>query len=272
MGFGKTAKKTYMSAKKKAFGSRGVKGRYYRVGAVKGLQNLAKDVEMIKSRLNVEKKHKDADINTGTMGQVYENADGVYHQDVTPSISQGTDQDQRIGNSLKLTGLTIPIQFTQQINTLGDRKVRITLLRVRSADEGVTLGEAFSQVWDTNPLTGVRDYDAPRAYRNSKSDGISVIRQMTCFVKGPHLETGDTGSIGNREMNVKNIRFSVKLQDILRYEQAGHSSPDGVRYYLVIQADAGNHSGTNSTLDIPITDNSSGLQVRVATRAWWVDN
>ena len=272
MGFGKSAKKTYMSAKKKAFGDRGVKGRYYRVGAVKGLQNLAKDVEMIKSRLNVEKKHKDVDVVTNTVGQVNQNGDGIFQVDVTPSISQGTDSDERVGNSLKLTGMSLPIQFAQQVNTLGDRKVRISLLRVKSADEGVTGGEAANQVWDTNPLTGVRDYDAPRAYRNSKNDGIAVVRQMTCYVKGPALETGSDGAISNREMNVKNIKFNVKLQDLLRYAASGDATPDGLRYYLIIQCDAGNRSGSNSTLDVPITDNSSGLQVRVAQRNWWVDN
>lgn len=272
MGFGKSAKKTYMKAKKKAFGSRGVTGRYYRVGAVKGLQNLAKDVEMIKSRLNVEKKYKDVDVRTGSFGQAYQNADGAFRFDITPSISQGTDSDERVGNSLKLTGMSIPIQFAQQVQTLGDRKVRITVLRVKSADNGVHQDEAFAAVWDTNPLTGLRDYDAPRAYRNSNSDGIAVLRQMTCYVKGPTLETGDNGAISNREMNVKNIKMNLKLQDVLRYAASGDALPDGVRYYIVIQADAGNSSGSDSTLDIPITDNSSGLQVRIAQRNWWVDN
>ncbi len=272
MGFGKSVKKSYMSAKKKAYGSRGVTGRYYRVGAVKGLQNLAKDVEMIKSRLNAEKKHKDVDVITGVAGQVYQNADGIFNQDITPVISQGTDSDERVGNSLKLTGMSIPIQFAQQVNTLGDRKVRLTVLRVKSADEGVSTTEAYAQVWDANPLTAVRDYNCPRAYRSAKTDGISVIRQMTCYIKGPTLETGSSGAISNREMNVKDIKLNLKLNDILRYGDSSHSTPDGVRYYLIIQCDAGNSSHTNSTLDVPITDNSSGLQVRVAQRNWWVDN
>ena len=145
-------------------------------------------------------------------------------------------------------------------------------MRVKSADEGVSTSEAFTQVWDTNPLTGVRDYDAPRAYRSAKTDGISVIRTMTCYIKGPALETGSSGAIGNREMNVKNIKVNLKLEDILRFATAGDAFPDGLRYYLVIQCDAGNRAGSNSTLDVPITDHSSGLQVRVAQRNWWVDN
>lgn len=272
MGFGKSAKKYYMKAKKKAYGDKGVTGRYYRVGAVKGLQNLAKDVEMIKSRLNSEKKHKDVDVYTYTAGQTNGNSDGLTAFDVTPQISQGTDSDERVGNSLKLTGMTFPIQFAQQVNTLGDRKVRLTLLRVRAADNGVSAVEAANAVWDLNPLTQLRDYSAPKAYRNSKSDGIAILRSVTCYVKGPALETGSDGAITNREMNVKDIRISLKLQDILRYGASGETVPEGVKYFLVIQCDAGNMGGSNSTLDVPITDNSSGLQVRIAQRNWWIDN
>ena len=272
MGFGKTVKKTYMSAKKKAYGSRGVKGRYYRVGAVKGLQNLASDVAMIKSRLNVEKKHKDADIATTTNAQVNQNSDGLTWYDVTPDISQGTDGDERVGNSLKLTGMSIPMSFAQQVNTLGDRLVRVSVLRVKSADNNVTGDEAIVNVWDTNPLTGMRDYNAPRAYRKGAHDGVEVVKTCSVFVKGPQLETGSNGAISNREMMVKNYRISLKLQDILRYASSSDTKPDGIRYYIVFQCNAGNRSGTDSSLDVPITDNSSGVQIRIGQRNWWVDN
>lgn len=272
MGFGKTIKKTYMKAKKKAYGSRGVKGRYYRVGAVQGLKNLAKDIEMIKGRLNVEKKFKDRDVLTHYVGQSHFDTDGAYYNDVTPVISQGVNDDQRVGNSLKLTGLTLPMQFSQQTNCLGDRKVRVTLLRVRCATNEVDTSEAFQQVWDVNPLTQVRDFNAPRAYRNSKTDGITVIRSKVYHIKGPQLDNGGIG-IDQAERNCLSCRFSVKLNDILRYANNAATDPDGIRYYIVIQADAGNTHPTGvSTLDIPVKSNSSGLDIRLGQRSWWVDN
>lgn len=270
MGFGKSIKKTYMKAKKTAYGERGVKGRYYRVGAVKGLQNLAKDVEMIKNRLNVEKKHKDVDVTTSSIGQVNQNLDGVLALDVTPSVDQGTGEQQRVGNSLKLTGMTFPMSFTQQINCMGDRKVRVSLLRVRSSDNGVTPTEALQEVWETNPLNGLRDFNAPRAYRNSKNDGIAIIRQQTYYVKGP--EIGSPGNNVDAERNVKTCRLSLKLEDILRFDEDGHSSPDGIRYILIFQCNAGNLSSLASTTDVPVTDGSTGLVLRLGQRNWWVDN
>lgn len=272
MGLGKTIKKAYMKGKKKAYGSRGVKGRYYRVGAVQGLKNLAKDIEMIKGRLNVEKKHKDVDVITTAVGQVDANADGVQILDITPTIGQGLGSDDRVGNSLKLTGMTLPMSFTQQGTCLGDRKVRITLLKVRSADNAVSTGQALVNVWDLNPLNGLRDFDAPRAYRNSKNDGISVVRTMTCYIKGPQLDNGSPG-VFDYEKNVKNVRFSVKLDDVLRYSSDVSLVPDGIRYFIVFQCNAGNVSFTTSSgIDVPVTSTNSALELRMGQRAWWVDN
>ena len=113
MALGKAIKKTYMKAKKKAYGEKGVKGRYIRPGFTKGMGNLIKDVEMIKSRLNVEKKYNDVDVLTHYVGQCFVNTEGAYYQDVTPAISQGVGESQRVGNSLKMTGMTFPLQFNQ---------------------------------------------------------------------------------------------------------------------------------------------------------------
>ena len=272
MGLGKTFKKTYMKAKKKAYGSKGVKGRYIRPGFTKGMGNLIKDVEMIKSRLNVEKKHKEIDVTTFDIGQVNANIDHAVAFDVTPSIAQGLGSDDRVGNSLKMTGLTFPMSFTQMGTCLGDRKVRITLLRVRGADNLVTTSTALTQVWDENPLNGLRDFDAPRAYRNSKNDGISIVRSMTCYVKGPQVDNGSPGTF-DYERQIKNVRMSVKLNDVLRYSGDGATAPDGIRYVLVFQCNAGNISNTtSSTLDVPVTSTDSGLKLRLGERAWWVDN
>lgn len=257
---------------KKIFGTGGAKRRYG-IGKGKGgfkLAKLAADLEMIKERLNVEKKHREVDVITSNVGQVNANADGILAVDVTPSISQGTGEGARVGNSIKLTGMTFPMSFTQQINCMGDRRVRVSLLRVRSGDNGVTTTEAIQQVWQTNPLTGVRDFNAPRAYRSSKQDGISIIRSKVFYVKGP-----DVAAPGNNidaERNVATIRLNLKLDEILRYAEDGHSSPDGLRYYLVFQCNAGNVSSVASTTDVPVTDGSTGLVLRLAQRYWYVDN
>lgn len=267
-------KSTGREIERKVFGKGGAKRRYG-IGKGKGgfkFAKLAADLEMVKSRLNVEKKHKDRDVITYPVGQVNNNTDGALAMDITPVISQGTDSDERVGNSLKLTGISLPMSLTQMIENRGDRRVRITLLRVKAADNGVSAQEALEQVWDVNPLTGLRDFNAPRAFRNSKNDGISVLRSMTCYIPAPAAASAE-GNAVDTECMVKNLRFSVKLQDILRFEQSSDTYPQGIRYVIVFQANAGNvNSSTNSTLDVPVTFKSTGLTLRLSQRNWWVDN
>jgi len=260
-------KKAY-KVEQKIFGKGGIKGRYG-IGKGKGgfkFGKLAQDVEMIKSRLNVEKKEVRSDVVTTNFGQVNGNSDGAYVADLTQAINQGIGETQRIGNSLKVTGMSMPIQLTQMPDLRTSAKVRITLLRVRSADGSVTTNEAFNKVWETNPLSGVRDYNAPRAYRNSKTDGISVVRSMTCYLK-----SDGNDSTGEARKVTKTLRFSVKLDDIWRYTENSDTLPAGLKYYLVFQSDLGN-AGSNSTRDVPVQIQNTGIELRLAQRTWFVDN
>ena len=263
-------KKAY-KVEQKVFGKGGIKGRYG-IGKGKGgfkFAKLAADLEMVKSRLNVEKKEVRSDVITTNFGQVAVNSDGAYIADLTQAINQGIGETQRIGNSLKVTGMSLPIQISGQANNFNGGKIRMTLLRVRSADNNVTGQEAFNKVWELNPLTAVRDFNAPRAYRNSKTDGISVVRSMTCYL--PKRENVGT-TTGSLYRQVKTTRMSVKLNDIWRYTENSDTLPAGLKYYLVFQADTGNAGSTASTRDIPITDTFTGYDLRLAQRTWFVDN
>jgi hypothetical protein len=262
----KYAKKAY----KKVYGSRKFSG------AVKKTTEVAKDVAaltgsvaMIMARLNVEKNYVDTDVATGSIGQVNINAEGAYKTDITPSISQGDGQGNRHGNSLKMTGISIPFQISSKSNCAGARRLRVSLLKVKSADNGITATEAFEHYWDTNPLTGVRDFNAPRNYRSGAHDGITCVRSQNYVLPGPTLQSG---TAIDAEKAVLTRKFNVKLQDIFRYDANGDALPTGIRYILVIQADAGNAGTSTSTLDVPITDSNSGMDFRVSQRSWYVDN
>jgi hypothetical protein len=266
-------KKAY-KVEQKIFGKGGVKTRYG-IGKGKGgfkFAKLAADLEMVKSRLNVEKKDIRSDVITSQVGQVNYNSEGALLVDMTQSINQGISETQRIGNSVKVTGMSIPIQFSGDVNCLSARKVRITMLKVKTADNGVTQSEAFEKVWEVNPLTNVRDYNAPRAYRNSNTDGISVVRSMTCYLPPAQLDNGSLGS-DEIERSQKTLTMNLKLNDIWRYNTDADIYPSGLKYYLVFQCDNGNrHPTLVSTQDIPIKSINSGLQVRVCQRTWFVDN
>ena len=265
-------KKAY-KVEQKVFGKGGIKGRYG-IGKGKGgfkFAKLAADLEMVKNRLNVEKKDVRSDVTTTNFGQVLDGGEGALVLDMTQAINQGIGETQRIGNSLKVTGMSIPMQFTGQGNTLSGRKVRITMLRVKSADNGVSGTEAFEKVWEVNPLSGVRDYNAPRAYRNSKTDGISVVRSMTTYIAPPTLDNGASGA-DYSELSQRCITMNLKLNDIWRYDTNGDTVPSGLKYYLVLQSDLGNFGAGTSSLDVPVPTQYTGLTARVYQRTWFVDN
>lgn len=265
-----TPKKLTKKIYKKVYGSRTIPQALTATGKVaKDVAGLTASVAMIMSRLNVEKNYVDNVVTTISVGQANLNAEGYAILNVTPGISQGDGQGNRHGNSLKLTGISLPVQFAGELNCLNSRKLRMTLLRVRSADNGVTGQEAWEQYMDVNPLTGLRDYNAPRNYRSGSHDGVTCVRSTTYNLKAPTLLQGTTADY---EQSCLSTKFNVKLQEIFRYATNADNFPDGISYYLIIQADCGNKSAVPSTLNIPVKAPFSGVEVRVSQRSWYVDN
>lgn len=273
-------KKTARQIEKKVFGTGGFKRRYG-IGKGKGgikLATIAKDLEMVKNRLNSEKKEiREVEITNGTVGQVFGDLNGYWFQDITPQLAQGTGADERIGNSLKMTGCNLNFQFMGQKDTLTGRKIKIGLYRVRDPSLGPTDGcvDITTDVFDANPLTGLFDYNAAKAYRNSKNDGIVCIREKTIYL--PKVDVLVRGGGGEADQDLerayKTLNFPVKLNDMIRYEQDNDNLPNGFRYVILVRADAGNSSTVASNIqNIPITSPFTGVNVRMGQRWWYVDN
>lgn len=254
---------------------------YKSIKAGANLASLARDVKMlqlatqgIKLGLNTEKKYVDRDVFTGTFGQVNINANGIFMVDITPTMAQGLGSANRIGNSVKLTGISLPVQFSGEIGTVSARKIKMMLFRVSSADNGVTLTEAIEDYYDPNILNGVIDMNSQRAYRTHKHDGIKLIRSKTYNLPAvPTTLIGDDDNVGDQEQSGFSTKFNVKLNDVIRFNANADSLPDGTRYYLYFFADKGNCSNTSSsTLDVPITSGQTGVRFRLGQRSWYVDN
>lgn len=270
-----TPKKTTKKIYKKVYGSRtvpqAVKATAY---TAKDIAMLAKSIVEIRARLNVEKKQINRDVTTGQFGQCQGNANGFLGVDVTPNIAQGVTGVTRVGNSLKLTGMSFPLQFSGMSYTISARKLRVMLFKVTSADNQVDVNEAIADYLDLNPLNGLLDYNSQKAYRNHKNDGIKLIRQKTYNLPAvPTTMFGNDDIVDPIEESGFSTKFNVKLQDILRYASDGADLPDGTRYFMYFFADKGNHDGsTTSSLDVPVTHVNSGVRVRFSQRSWLVDN
>uniref|UniRef100_UPI00404855CA hypothetical protein n=3 Tax=Pseudomonadota TaxID=1224 RepID=UPI00404855CA len=247
------------------------------------LASLARDIMIMKGLtstvmkgLNTEKKYINRDVVSGSFGQVDGNGPlgGYYAIDITPSMAQGLGSANRIGNSIKLTGISLPIQFNGMTSTFSRRKIKMMLFRVSSADNGVDLTETITDYLDPNPINNLRDLNSPRAYRSHKHDGIKLIRSKTYMLPAPaQTNYGNDDLVEDYEQAGFSTKFNVKLQDILRFNGDGDVLPDGTRYYLYFFTDKGNGSTTTvSTQDVPVKGTNSGVQFRLGQRSWYVDN
>lgn len=252
----------------------------YAVDAGGKVAKLAAEVKQIRARMNVEKKHIEKVLTGGgdeayPVGQVSQNDEGYTMIDLTPDITQGIGHDQRVGNSLKMTGISFKYQMNGQTNCHTPRRVRFTLLKVSSPDvASITYDEIANMMYDVNPLTGVRDTNAPLNYATLKQNGIKIIRTHTCRLgKANDMQAGTSGASAELENAHKTGQFSVKLQDLIRFASSSATKPEGHRYWLLAQCDVGNSSNTSSTKgDIPITINDTGVLFRMHAKYWWVDN
>lgn len=285
MGFRRRARRGYRklwghkSPYRRVFGSRSLGqaiGVSYRqtIGPAREIAKIAAEVRGLKARSNVEKKHKE-EIMTGTgdegygIGQVAADTDGILTMDCTPEITQGIGHDQRVGNSLKLTGMAFAYQLNGMAYNQQRQRVRLTLVKVSSPDiASVNDNEVYQMMFDVNPLTGVRDINAPINYATLKQNGIKIIRSHTIT-----LPASEAASTLEYTKVHKTSRFSVKLQDVVRFANASATIPEGHKYLMIAQADTGNSYTVNSTkTDIPIKQASSGSLLRMHVKYWWVDN
>lgn len=251
--FKKSTKKMSTAAKKR-----------YGIGKGRGgfkFTQVAKDLEMLKSRLNVEKKYLDQDVvKEVTIGQSNDEFAGYHHQDITPIMSQGTGESARIGNSIKATGMVIRMGLRQQSST-GKRIAKVCVVRSLSEDTNPA-----NDLWDANPLTNFVDFHSPRNYTGSRGKDSTHKIIATKYVK---LE--DTGSAYD---GVANMKLAIKLNDIVRYTADTSTTPEDFRYHLFVFLDYGNCNTLNTTSNdgCLIGGTATGALLQHQVRLWYVDN
>lgn len=261
MGFKKFTKKASTAVKKR-----------YGIGKGRGgfkFSKLAKDMEYVKSRLNVEKKFIDVASATATVGQVDINAQGYYANYLIPSIVQGNGENQRNGNSLKATGLIVKMNMIKQVNADGPRRLKIMIVKSTGSYALTSPTGIVDKLFDINPLTGVRDYHSNLDYTQLKDGRHKIIASRNVYLKSNSSDTSD--SVWERE--TKALSIPVKINDVWRYESNGATLPENCTYTIVILADNGNRGGTSSSIvGLFVPTNESGIEFKHHFRWWYVDN
>lgn len=269
MPFFRTAKK-YAKKAVKATGKRyGVS--YGRKGLRMQKSSLAridKDVQMIKSRLNVEKKFVTSSVTTASVGQSTVNSPGWYGVDLLPAFPQGDGESQRVGNSLKLTGFHQKFQLQGQQFCYTDRKLKFHY--IRTTDTTSTIAQIIGDVYDPNPLTGFIDYHSDFNYSNMRR-AHKVIRKRNFTLKA---DSSLLAAQADTYRTIGTTQIGLKMQELLRFEGDAANSPKDYRIILVIFSDVGNNhpSGNASNAGCLVTFNNTGVEIQHHYKFHYVDN
>lgn len=260
-------KKTYMKYKKKAFGEKGVKGYVKkRYGGTTGVVKLARDVKWVMSRLNTEKKEHFLTWRDQNLGQVNGNNDGAMALSVTPQISQGVTERQRIGNEIRMTGASIRIQLEKQNQSRFAQKVRMYVVSTSMASWGSP--DVLYNYLEADSITDHRDTNS---FKNKAFN-----RQFkTLATKTMYLPSNDTyGATNSFSHPSRDYTFNLKLNEKLRWAQDVDTIDTSCRYYIIFVCDNGNSSSTvtNTEVGIPEQGQETGIKVSLDMKYYYNDN
>lgn len=252
----KAAKYAGKQVKKRYVGKRGFR-----------LSQIAKDVMILKSLVNVEKKFIESNVVRFTdapLGQVTSlNSTGMYAKDITPLPTQGIGQNQRTGNEWKIVSLCLKGQVRQQGNNITEMKVKIYI--VRSIGPTVDVNGAIiqgAQFLSVNPISQVIDYNSTRNVDFFKNYRVMKVIHITL----PADQTSDT-------KGYKDFQYITKLSHHVKMSQDSNTQIANGQIMLIAVADSGNTSATASNLSyIPVATATSGANLSFYTKAYYVDN
>lgn len=246
-----------------------------RYGNRNGFATLARDVALLKTMVNVEKKRCEATVLTSqALGQCYGNSDTGWQcvelfNTTHINITQGVTAETRNGASVKLTGMNIRLQFYHQSATTSPTVVKMYVVReigqpLSSLSGDVVAGSTgFEQFLIADQLTGYTDFNSLRNPDYMRQFKIVCTRNIK--VQCDQL----TG-----QQIVKNLQLNLKLNSHLRYAGDTTLVVEG-QYFIALLPDNGNCSTTQAQTTSSNISNSAvstGLICNLDVKAWYVDN
>jgi len=216
-----------------------LKARYmYKGGA--NVNQIAKDVMMLKHLVNVEKKRVDRTISTAVNFAQYATAGvtGAYSAVITPIIAEGVTGQTRNGLSVKLVSACLDIQFGQQANQAANLKIKWYLVMRPDNAQNITSTTAIAEFLEPNPFSGVIDYWSSRdpeyftGFRLIKSGTVNLLADQTTGVN-----------------TFKQIKVPLKFNHHLKYNTDSSTITTKNQFYLFAVASAGD-TGANQGASI----------------------
>lgn len=226
-----------------------------------GVQQVVRDVAMLKNLINVEKKYIDQGYDQ-LAGQCNGNTSGTTALDITPIPTQGVGVNQRTGQSIKLTSMTVFIAINMQSAQTVPCKLRFEIYKIVGNPQ-TSLTNVVTECYDVNPITTIVDYLSVRD-PNFYSDFKKIATKTVSFPAAQY--------VGNT-LRQKTLRFNIKLNHHVRYNNNTTTLTDG-QLVLLCFCETGNLStSTVSTLPyVYMTPINTGFAYQLSNRYYYVDN
>lgn len=267
MVFKKTFKRLYNSKAGKSI--RTATGNRYGRGAKeiisKGLPQLYKDVMMLKSTINAEKKFIDQ-VFSNNIAQLSANTSGFIIGEITPIPTEGITRSTRNGASIKLHSTHMQYQIIPQTSFKGPLKLKIMFIQVIGAPT-TSYNPFVYNIFNNNAFVSpsIVDYNS-----TLNPDAFGTYRILRTFYTtvAPQTETGQipikTGTIG--------MKYNRGKGHHIRFAGDTNVLADG-QIVMILLCDTGNSSSSASTSTGVATQTAlTGITVQMATRHYYYDN
>lgn len=228
----KVAKKVGRAAKNRYF-----KGKGY---SNPKLGTMMRDINMLRSMVNAEKKRLVTSSTNQLVGQVSGAAgSGHYIVDVTPNPNQGTGFNQKSGSSIKWHSSHYDFQITGQTGNVGGIKLKMEWVKVIGLPYS-TLNDIFGKYILPNPfIGGASVYDVNSNRDPDYFKNFRVIKRQYVTLR-PDSITGD--------VPVKQFSCGMKLKSHHVRNNDNDPTLTSGQVFLLITADTGNWGAAASTL------------------------
>lgn len=222
---------------------------------------LMKDVSMLKSIINAEKKELKFLPTVANIGQVQGAGYGYYLQDITPIMSQGNTGQTRNGISIKVHSFVLKGQLIQQSGAQQAQKIKIEIFLNKSTP--LSTSGLINSIYDVNALNNYYDINSPRAIDTYKN-WVKVCSKR--FSIGQDQQSGVTG--------FKDLIVPIKFKNYhVKFDSDNTNTVTNGQLIMVITADSGNSSSSVAgTGYIPVTAVNTGSTLNYFMQYWYYDN
>lgn len=219
-----------------------------------------------------EKKHYDFSNGNAQIfvGQVNQNSNNYLTVDCSADPNSGVGITERVGSAIKVVSSSYRFQFFAQVGAVTPIRGRIEIFRVRGAPQ--TASNAATNFYSVNPfiytsgavIANIIDYNSER--NPDFMSQYEVLARRRFYIPMDELLTGNA-----RQMQEVHIPIKYRKPIDVRFN-GNTSTISAGQLFFIITMDAGNTSGTVSTLvNIPATVISSGALANFSFRHYYTD-